>query len=56
LSHLGLARAAAVTGDAAAARTAYDAFFAAWRDADADVPVLRQARAEYARLPTSARS
>jgi tetratricopeptide (TPR) repeat protein len=51
LSHLGLARAAALTGDAAAARREYDTFFAAWHDADADLPVLRQARVEYARLP-----
>jgi eukaryotic-like serine/threonine-protein kinase len=56
LSHLGLARAAASTGDAAMARAAYDTFFAAWRDADADLPVLRQARSEYARLPTAAGS
>ena len=56
LSHLGLARAAALTGDAATARTAYGTFFAAWRDADADVPVLRQARGEFARLPTAAGS
>jgi hypothetical protein len=56
LSNLGLGRAAALTGDAAAARTAYETFFTAWRDADADLPVLRQARGEYARLPTAAGS
>jgi eukaryotic-like serine/threonine-protein kinase len=50
LSHLGLARALASRGDTAAARTAYQDFFALWKDADPDVPVLKQAKAEYAKL------
>jgi DNA-binding winged helix-turn-helix (wHTH) protein/tetratricopeptide (TPR) repeat protein len=54
LSHLGLARAEALRRDTAAARRAYEAFFADWKDADPDMPLLRQARAEYARLPRPA--
>ena len=50
LSHLQLARALAISGDPAAARTAYQNFFTLWKDADPDVPVLKQARAEYAKL------
>jgi hypothetical protein len=36
--------------DPAKARSAYDDFFALWKDADVDVPVLKQAKAEYAKL------
>ncbi|MGH9729346.1 MAG: protein kinase domain-containing protein [Candidatus Acidiferrales bacterium] len=50
LAHLGLARARVLTGDPSDARTAYQDFFAAWKNADADIPVLKQARAEYAKL------
>jgi serine/threonine protein kinase/tetratricopeptide (TPR) repeat protein len=50
LAHLGLARAYALTGDTAKARTAYQDFFAIWKDADADVPVLKTAKAEYQKL------
>jgi len=50
LAHLGLARAYAMAGDKAKARTAYQDFFAVWKDADADVPILKQAKTEYARL------
>jgi tetratricopeptide (TPR) repeat protein len=50
LAHLGLARAYAVAGDANKARLAYQDFFALWKDADADVPVSKQAKAEYAKL------
>jgi len=50
LSHLQFARAQAMSGDAAAARTAYQNFFNLWKDADPDVPILKQARAEYAKL------
>jgi eukaryotic-like serine/threonine-protein kinase len=50
LSHLGLARARALSGDQAAARTVYQDFFALWKDADPDIPILNQAKAEYARL------
>ena len=50
LAHLGLARARALSGDVGAARTAYQDFFAVWKDADPDVPVLKQARSEYEKL------
>ena len=50
LSVLGAARARALTGNLAASRMAYQDFFALWKDADPDVPILQQARAEYARL------
>jgi eukaryotic-like serine/threonine-protein kinase len=50
LSHLGLARAYAVEGDASRARTAYQDFFALWKDADPDLPILKEAKAEYAKL------
>jgi eukaryotic-like serine/threonine-protein kinase len=50
LAHLGLARAYALSGDAAKARTAYQDFFALWKDADPDEPILKQAKAEYAKL------
>ncbi len=50
LTHLGLARARALSGDVGAARTAYQDFFAVWKDADPDVPVLKQARSEYEKL------
>jgi eukaryotic-like serine/threonine-protein kinase len=50
LAHLGLARARAEAGDTGGARTAYQDFFALWKDADPDIPVLQQAKAEYAKL------
>jgi eukaryotic-like serine/threonine-protein kinase len=50
LAHLGLGRAFSVSGDAAKSRAAYQDFFAVWKDADPDVPVLKQAKAEYAKL------
>jgi serine/threonine protein kinase/Flp pilus assembly protein TadD len=50
LAHLGLARAAALTGDAAKARKTYQDFFALWKDADADLPMLIEAKKEYAAL------
>jgi tetratricopeptide (TPR) repeat protein len=50
LCHLGLGRARALSADRAGARTAYQDFFALWKDADADIPILKQARAEYAWL------
>jgi tetratricopeptide (TPR) repeat protein len=53
LARLGLARAAALAGDAAKSRRAYQDFLALWKDADPDVPVLVQAKAEYAKLPGS---
>ncbi len=50
LAHLQLGRAHAMIGNNAAARKAYDDFFALWKDADRDIPILQQARAEYAKL------
>ena len=50
LARLGLARAYAVQGDKEKARTAYQDFLAVWKDADPDVPVLKEAKAEYAKL------
>ncbi len=50
LAHLGLARAYAVQGDTAKALAAYNDFFTLWKDADPDIPILKQARREYARL------
>ena len=50
LSHLGLGRARVLTGDKAGALTAYQDFFALWKDADPDVPILKEAKAEYAKL------
>ena len=50
LARLGLARAYAMQGDTAKARAAYQDFLTLWNDADADVPVLKEAKAEYAKL------
>jgi serine/threonine protein kinase/tetratricopeptide (TPR) repeat protein len=50
LAHLGLGRARALSGDSAGARTAYQDFLALWKDADPDVPILKEAKAEYAKL------
>jgi Tfp pilus assembly protein PilF len=50
LGQLGLARAYALSCDTAKARTAYQDFFAIWKDADPDVPILHQAKSEYAKL------
>jgi serine/threonine protein kinase/tetratricopeptide (TPR) repeat protein len=50
LAHLGLGRAAAMSGDTAGARKAYQDFFALWKDADADLPVLVQAKKEFEQL------
>lgn len=50
LAHLGLARAAALSGDTARARKSYQDFLAMWKDADPDIPVLKEAQAEYAKL------
>jgi len=50
LARLGLARAYATQGDTAKARAAYQDFLTLWKDADADIPVLKQAKAEYAKL------
>ena len=50
LAHLGLGRALALNGDTAGARKAYQDFFALWKDADHDLPVLAEARKEYEAL------
>jgi serine/threonine protein kinase/tetratricopeptide (TPR) repeat protein len=51
LARLGLARAYAFEGDTAKARAAYQDFLALWKDADPDIPILKEAKAEYAKLP-----
>jgi Tfp pilus assembly protein PilF/predicted Ser/Thr protein kinase len=50
LARLGLARAYALQGDAAKAKAAYQDFLTLWKDADPDIPILKQAKAEYAKL------
>jgi hypothetical protein len=45
-----LARARALSGDATGARSAYQDFFAIWKDADPDISILKEAKAEYAKL------
>lgn len=50
LAYLQLGRAYALSGQNAKAKNAYQEFLTLWKDADDDIPVLRQARAEYARL------
>jgi len=50
LAHLGLARSYAKAGDPTKARAEYQAFLAAWKDADSDLPVLQAAKAELAGL------
>ncbi len=50
LARLGLARSYALVGDTAKAKAAYQDFLALWKDADADTPVLKQAKAAYAKL------
>jgi hypothetical protein len=50
LAHLQLGRAYVVSGDTAKARIAYQDFLTLWKDADPDIPVLKQAKAEYARF------
>jgi tetratricopeptide (TPR) repeat protein len=50
LAQLGLARAYAMQGDSTRAKAAYQDFLALWKDADPDIPILKQAKAEYAKL------
>jgi hypothetical protein len=50
MARLQLARALALAGDTAKAKSAYNDLFTLWKDADPDIPVVRKARAEYARL------
>jgi hypothetical protein len=53
LAHLGLARAAVLKGDSDAAQSFYQDFLRLWKDADPEIPILKQAKAEYARLQSS---
>lgn len=50
LSYLGMARGYALAGEKAKAQTAFESFFTLWKAADPDVPLLAQAKAEYASL------
>ena len=50
LAHLQLGRAYKLAGDVGKAREAYAAFLVAWLNADPDIPVLKRAKAEYAKL------
>jgi serine/threonine protein kinase/tetratricopeptide (TPR) repeat protein len=50
LAHLGLARASVLSGDTARARKEYQDFLALWKDADPELPILQQAKDEYAKL------
>ena len=56
LARIGLARAYALQGNTARARAAYQDFLAIRKDADHDIPILKEAKAEYARLRKSPRS
>lgn len=50
VAHVGLARAYAIQVDNAKAKAAYQAFLTLWKDADPDIPILKQVKSEYARL------
>jgi len=50
LAHLQIGRAYAMTGDIGKAKAAYQDFFNLWKDADPDIPILKEARAEYSKL------
>ena len=50
LAHLGLARAHTLQGDEARGRVEYQEFLTLWKDADSDIPVLKQSKAEYEKL------
>jgi eukaryotic-like serine/threonine-protein kinase len=50
LAHLGLARSYAMQGDSVQARASYQDFLTLWKNADPDVPILKEAKAEYAKL------
>ena len=50
LAHLGLGRAYALAGDSAKSKAGYQDFLAVWKDADPDIPILKEAKAEYAKL------
>jgi DNA-binding winged helix-turn-helix (wHTH) protein/tetratricopeptide (TPR) repeat protein len=50
LAHLGLGRALALSGDISRAKAAYQDFLSLWKDADPDIPILKQAKAEYVKF------
>jgi hypothetical protein len=50
LARLGRARSFSAAGDPARSRQSYEELLALWKDADPDLPVLQQARSEYARM------
>jgi hypothetical protein len=50
LAHLQLGRAYAMAGDTAKAKTAYQDFLTLWKNADPDIPILKEAKTEYAKL------
>ena len=50
LGHLQLGRAYANSGDTPKAKAAYQDFLKLWKDADPDIPILKEAKAEYAKL------
>jgi hypothetical protein len=50
LAHLQIGRAYVLQGDTVKAKAAYQDFLTLWKDADPDIPVLKQAKAEYAKL------
>jgi DNA-binding SARP family transcriptional activator len=50
LAHLQLGRAYALSGDKTKAKSAYQDFLTLWKDTDPDIPILKQAKAEYAKL------
>ena len=50
LAHLGLARAYVVQRDTTKAKAAYEDFLTLWKDADSDIPILKEAKSEYAKL------
>ena len=47
LARLGMGRACALSGNVSKSRAAYQEFFSLWKDADPDIPILKQAKAEY---------
>jgi hypothetical protein len=50
LAQLGLARSYALAGDSTKAKVAYQAFFGLWKDADPEIPILKESKTEYAKL------
>jgi hypothetical protein len=50
LAHLQLGRAYAMSNESAKAKAAYQDFFNLWKDADPDIPILKDAKAEFAKM------